>query len=70
MGYTIDYDNISERAWIELDSIGITRQYLETPNKILTREELLKKADDIVPGMSDGKKFAVASIVKECVIEL
>lgn len=70
MGYKIDCDNIVERAWIELNSVGITRQWLEEPNEILTREELLDRADEIIPGMSDGKKFAVCDIVKECTISL
>ena len=70
MGFEIAYDNIVDRAWIELNSIGITRKWLEEPNEILTREELLDRADEIIPGMSDGKKFAVCDIIKECTIIL
>ncbi|MGI6586166.1 MAG: hypothetical protein ACOX3L_09580 [Lutisporaceae bacterium] len=33
MGYPIAFDNITDRAWIELESVGISRKSLETPFK-------------------------------------
>lgn len=63
MGYPIDFDNIQEMAWTELESVGITREALETPPaKLLTREEAIAKADQIVPGIREGKRYKVSDI--------
>ena len=62
MGYPIDLDNITPAAWIELESIGITREKLEAPSPKLSREEAIAKADEIIPGMTQGKKFKVSDI--------
>lgn len=64
LGYEIDCDHIVDRAWIELNSVGITRKWLEEPNTVLTREELLEKADEIIPGIVDGKVFTVSDITE------
>ncbi|MCI8341954.1 MAG: hypothetical protein HFE62_01870 [Firmicutes bacterium] len=69
LGAPIAFDNIEERAWIELESVGISRKWLETPSQKLTKEEILERADEIVPGISDGKLFKVSDIVDEKVLE-
>jgi len=69
IGSPIAFDEIEERAWIELESVGIKRGWLEEPSKPLTHEEVVAQADKIVPGMSDGKLFKVADITKDCYIE-
>ncbi len=61
-GKPIDLDNISKRAWIELESIGITREKLEADAPVLSREEIIAKADTIIPGMEDAKTYAVSDI--------
>ncbi len=61
-GKEIDCDNIASRAWIELESVGITREFLESPSKVMTREEVIANADKIIPGMEDAKKYTVADI--------
>ncbi|MEA5084834.1 MAG: hypothetical protein VB018_11915 [Lachnospiraceae bacterium] len=70
LGTPIAFDNIEERAWVELASVGITRSWLEEPSEKLSREEVIARADEIVPGISDGKIFKVKDIVKICYIEL
>ena len=62
MGHPIAFDNIEADAWIELESIGITRADLEKPSKPLTREEVIARADEILPGMTTGKKYRVSEI--------
>ncbi len=62
MGHPIAFDNIEADAWIELESIGITRANLEKPSKPLTREEIIARADEILPGMTTGKKYKVSEI--------
>ena len=54
-GKPIDFDNIDPRAWIELNSVGITREMLEVPSKPMTRDEVIANADKIIPGMPDAK---------------
>lgn len=61
-GKPIDLDNITERAWIELESIGITREKLEVPSNVMSREEVIAHADEIIPGMDGAKKYAVSDI--------
>ena len=61
-GKPIDFDNISERAWIELESVGMGRAKLEEATPVMSREEIIAKADSIIPGMEDAKTYAVSDI--------
>lgn len=61
-GKPIDLDNIAPRAWIELNSVGITREMLEAPSEVMTREEIIANADKIIPGMPDAKPYKVSDI--------
>ena len=61
-GFPIAYDNIEERAWVELASVGITKEWLQQPVEKLSHDELVAKADEVVPGISDGKLFKVSDI--------
>ncbi|MBS4959337.1 MAG: hypothetical protein KHZ62_00765 [Clostridiales bacterium] len=63
MGFPMALDNITENAWIELESIGITREMLEAPSPKMTKEEVIAKADEILPGVIDGKVYNVSDIV-------
>lgn len=69
-GKPIDFDNISGRAWIELESVGITKDLLKAPSEILTREEVIAKADEIIPGMTDAKKYKVSEICEIKYVEI
>lgn len=69
-GYAIDYDNIEERAWVELNSVGITKEWLQEKVDPMTPDQIIANADDILPGLSDGKKFKVSDIVTWCEVEL
>ena len=63
-GAPVDLDNISHDAWVELESIGITRAWMEEEHKIYTREELLAHADEVVPGVSNCKRYKVSDLVQ------
>jgi hypothetical protein len=63
MGYEIDLDNIVDRAWVELNSVGVTRKWIESPNEILNREQFLDRADELIPGMPGAVKYKVSDIV-------
>lgn len=69
-GFEIAYDNIEERAWVELESVGITKEGLKANTKNLSHEEIVAHADEIVPGITDGKLFKVADICKNLEAEI
>lgn len=69
-GKPIDFDNIDPRAWIELNSVGITREMLEAPSKPMTRDEVIANADKIIPGMPDAKPYKVSDICEIRYVEL
>jgi hypothetical protein len=50
-GAEIDLENITPRAWLELESVGIYRNLLEQPSLGLTRTEIIARADEIIPGL-------------------
>jgi len=62
MSYPIAFDSITADAWIELESIGISRNELEKPSVPLSREEVIARADEILPGMTNSKKYKVSEI--------
>ena len=63
-------DNITERAYEELASVGFTKEWMTEKVDILSPEEIIAKADDIVPGVVDGTKYNVPDLIKETTIEL
>ena len=64
-GAPIDIDHISDRSWIELNSIGITREEIAKPvAKPYTREEMIAHAEEIIPGMKNAKRYKVSDIVE------
>jgi len=71
MGKPIDLDNITEMAWVELESVGIHRADLEkSVEKPMTAEEAIANADKIVPGMEDGKLYNVEDLVEIRTVEV
>ena len=43
-------------------SVGITKEWLQQPVEKHSHDELVAKADEVVPGISDGKLFKVSDI--------
>ena len=70
MGVEIDMDNITDRAFEELASVGFTKEWMKEKVDILTPEEIIAKADEIIPGVVDGTKYNVPDLIKETTIEL
>ena len=59
-GTPIALDNITDRAWIELNSIGITKEMLTKPvDKPYNREEMNPQAQEIHPGMKAANIYKV-----------
>ena len=66
----MDLDNITARAWAELQSVDITRQWLEMPVPKLTEEDVLENADEILPGVVNPRKYDVNDVVFTCFAEV
>lgn len=64
LGREIAVDNITPKAYEELESIGITKESLCRNGEILSREEVLKRADEIIPGVENPSRIPVQEIVQ------
>ena len=64
LGARIDLDNITDRAWLELKSIGITRQQFEHKSPPLAKEEIIARADDIIPGVVEPRRVKASDFFK------
>lgn len=63
-GTPIDIDHISDRAWIELESVGISKEEMSKPvAKPYTREEMIAHAEEIIPGMKNAKRYKASEVV-------
>ena len=65
MGAEIDFSNITDAAQEELDAVGITRGLIAEKVPVLPRSEILSRADEIIPGVTDGRKISAKEIVLE-----
>ena len=70
MGISPDYDNITERAYEELASIGCTKEWMTEKVDILTPEEIIARADEIIPGIDDATKYDVSDLVQVVTVEI
>ena len=55
-GAEIDWDRISDRAWLELESVGLTKKQLKEPMAKLGREAIIAQADEIIPGLIEPRQ--------------
>jgi hypothetical protein len=62
MGLEIDLDNITDRAYAELASVGITKEWLREERIPLSADEVISKADTLVPGINNPRKFKASDI--------
>jgi hypothetical protein len=70
-GKEIDFDRITPASWIELESVGITKEMLMAPvEKPYTREEMIIHADEIIPGVNNPKYYKVSEICEIREIEI
>lgn len=68
LGKDIAWERITDRAWLELDSVGFTRAYFDSLPR-LTEEEILEQADTLIPGMEDAVTVKASDIVKDVMID-
>jgi len=64
-GKPIAYERITARAWVELESVGITREFLQKKDPVLSRDEIIARADELLPGVEKAVKLP-ASQAAQC----
>lgn len=64
MHLPMDLENITPRAWLELESVGLSREYLESSTPCLSAAEVIQHADAILPGVDDIQLHEVDEIVE------
>lgn len=70
LGKPIAMERITQRAWLELDSIGFTREYVESIKGGLSEDEIIANADELLPGMENYTVMKSEDVVREASIEL
>lgn len=60
-----DMENIEENAFVELASIGCTKEWIMEDVEELTPEEIIDRAHDIIPGIDNPQRYNVSDIVQE-----
>lgn len=65
-----DYENIVEKAYEELASVGCTKEWITEDVEELTPEEIVARAHEIIPGIDDPKRFNVSDIVQVKYVEV
>ncbi|SDF76434.1 hypothetical protein [Sporomusa acidovorans] len=68
-GSDIAMKNIQDRAWLELESVGLSRQQFLNPSPHLTRDEILARADEIIPGLVEPRRVKSTDYFKQMEIE-
>ncbi|MDX9872323.1 MAG: hypothetical protein RBT41_07880 [Clostridia bacterium] len=61
----IALDQITPRAWLELESVGISRKGLEQPSPELDRAEIIARADEIIPGLVEPRRVSSKDYFKK-----
>ncbi|MDK2918181.1 MAG: hypothetical protein PWQ37_914 [Candidatus Petromonas sp.] len=59
-----DFDNMSEASFKELASVGFTKEWMNEEVEELTPEEIIARADEIIPGIDNPRKYNVSDIVQ------
>lgn len=64
LGSEIAFDRIQPAAQEELDSVGCTQAWMRQKLN-LTKEEVIQRADELLPGVNDAKKHRADEIVRQ-----
>ena len=68
LGKEIAWERITDRAWVELNSVGFTKEHFDSLPR-LTEEEVMARADEFIPGMEDAVTVRASDIVLDVEIE-
>ncbi|MDR7869689.1 MAG: hypothetical protein RIN55_02430 [Tissierellaceae bacterium] len=69
-GAEIAFDNIEDKAIIELESVGVSMEALKQPSETLSEEEIIKNAADIIPGVVDPTVYKSEELVTKISLEI
>lgn len=70
LGTEIAFDNITDAAKVELESVGIDLEKLKVPSEKMSEKEIIHNADKIIPGVENPKLIDYKDIVSKIDIEL
>jgi hypothetical protein len=70
MGIKPDMDNIEENAFIELASIGCTKEWILEDVEKLSAEEIIERAHEIIPGIENPERYNVSDLVQTKYVEI
>lgn len=63
-GAEMDLENITARAWEELESVGMQREWLRSDVERLTQTELIGRANELIPGLEGAEPYRADEIVQ------
>jgi len=69
-GSYIDVDSIEENAWIELESVGILKEWIEKDMETYSKDEIINKAEEIIPGVVNPVTYKAEDISVENSLEI
>lgn len=62
-GIMPDFDNIEAAAWEELDDVGYTKEWCKEKVELLSDEEIIARAHEIIPGVDGPKCYKVDDVI-------
>jgi hypothetical protein len=62
MGIETDYENITEASYIELASVGFTKEWMKQKVEPLTPEEIIARAHEIIPGVENAQRMNASAL--------
>ncbi len=65
LGICPDFDNMTEAAFDELASVGFTREWMTEKVEVLSKEEVISNAREIIPAIDNPRLYDVKDIVHE-----
>ena len=63
-GIMPDFDNIEPALWDELKSVGVTPEWCKEKVELLSDEEIIARAHEIIPGVDHPKCYNVNDIIE------
>jgi hypothetical protein len=69
-GFDVLVDRITDSAWAELNTIGFTREYIESIQPLASRQELLDRADELIPGLVDPVVVKAEDVMQDRIVTL
>lgn len=64
LGAPVAGDRITDRAYLELESVGFTREWVNGSAEKMSAEEIIANARDIIPGIDGVEYYSAAEILE------